>query len=140
MVDHQKNELAPEDEPNAGPSLAPKVRQALSKSRRELTEEELNQSGVRLMLQDEVDRLDSEVTKLSEFREKFYQSQTRIAVFETKKDRQIAFEVIYGVCVAIGVGMVMLAPTIEVNSLRWTDLAIAVVLITCGIVAKVKQQ
>lgn len=140
MSEQDKTESAPEDIPHTGPAIAPKVRQSLSKSRRELTEEELTQSGVRLMLLDEVDRLDLEVSRLSDFRERFHAADKKLAVLEEQKLRHLALEILYGVCLALGVGMLMLAPTLPIGPLRATDIAIGALLVICGITAKAIQR
>jgi len=99
-------EQAPE-EPAAGSgtSVGTKARRSLSKSRRELTEEELGQSGVRLMLFDEVDRLETEVSRLRSYEERFHEADKKVAVLQENKRRDIATEVLYGVCLSLGVGI-----------------------------------
>ena len=73
MVEPLNLEQAPEESPSpTGSSVGLKKRRSLSKSRRELTEEELEQSGVRLMLMDEVDRLDAEVSRLTKYRDEYH--------------------------------------------------------------------
>jgi hypothetical protein len=144
MADQQgKVEAAPEEpqpQESAMPhTAAPKPRQSLAKSRRELTEEELSQSGVRMMLLDELDRLDAEVSRLSDYREKFYASDKRVAQLEAHHKRSLAFEIVHVVSLSLGVGALMLAPTIADKSLMYWALAIGFTLVICGIVAKAVQ-
>ena len=137
MADQDRLEQAPEDDPGKGPTIAPKLpRQSLAKSRRELTEEELNQSGVRLMLMDEVDRLDLEVSRLILFRERFHEADKRLAELQAKHKRNLGLEILYGVSLSLGVGMLMLAPALPSGAIRATDIAVGVVLTICGIAAK----
>jgi hypothetical protein len=144
MVDYDKREQAPEDHPSVAPAPAPKVlakhRQSLSKSRRELTEEELAQSGVRLMLLDEVDRLESEVSDLTKFRDQFHAADKRLATLEAERKRHHALEILYGACLSLGVGMLMLAPTLPAGAIRSTTIAVGAILVACGISAKVVQR
>ena len=137
MTELERPEQAPEDVPSdAGASIGAKRRRSLSKSRRELTEEELTQSGVRLMLLDEVDRLDGEVTGLQTYEERFHAADKYCAVLQEKMRRNIAIDVVYGVCLGLGVGLLMLSPTLEAVQ-RWPAVAIGVVLIISGVVTKV---
>jgi hypothetical protein len=102
------SDAAPE-EPSAqagGASIGPKGRRSLAKSRRELTEDELGQSGVRLMLLDEVDRLEAEVTRLHSYEEKFHAADKQVAVLQEKKRRNVATEVLYSVSISLGVGII----------------------------------
>lgn len=142
MANQDTNDQAPEDVPSTGPQIPaqlPKGRQSLAKSRRELTEEELGQSGVRLMLFDELDRLDGEVRRLDNFRERFYTAEKRLAVLEEKRKQKLALEILYGVCLALGVGLLMLAPTLPKGAIQNTAIAMGIVLTFCGIIAKVVQ-
>ena len=127
---------APEDTQVTGPSVGPKQRRSLSKSRRELTEQELSQSGVRLMLLDEVDRLDAEVNRLLEFQDKYYAADRLAGLLTEKRRHDIAVDVAYGVCVSFGVGFLMLAATLPTVPL-WPVIAAGIVLSVCGIVVKV---
>ena len=131
-------EQAPEDIPSIGigASVGPKRRRSLSKSRRELTEAELGQSGVRLMLLDEVDRLDAEVSRLLEFQEKYYAADKMAGLLTEKHRHDIAVDVAYGVCVSFGVGFVMLAATLPKGP-TWPIIAAGIVLTMCGIAVKV---
>ena len=132
----EKPEQAPEDIPTIGTSIGQKRRRSLSKSRRELTEEELSQSGVRLMLMDDVDRLESEVSRLLEFQDKYYAADKKAGLLEEKRRHDIAVDVAYGVCISIGVGLLMLAATLP-RSQTWTAVAVGVLLSACAIAVKV---
>ena len=125
----------PEASPDSGSSIGTKQRRSLSKSRRELTEDELEQSGVRLMLLDELERLDAEVNRLSEFQDKYYAADKKTGVLAEKHRQDIAVDVAYGVCVSFGVGFVMLAAQSE-SIPSWFGYAGAV-LTLCGVAIKV---
>jgi hypothetical protein len=137
MSDPEKPEQAPEDIPSSGPSVPAKRRRSLSKSRRELTEEELGQSGVRLMLLDEVDRLDAEVVRLQDFQDRFHTSDKQLALMQDKRRRDVVADVVYGVCLALGVGLLMLAPTVPEEQKVWPWVAVGIILVLCGIAMKV---
>ena len=139
MVDSDKPEQAPEDLPaDGGASISAKGRRSLSKSRRELTEEELTQSGVRLMLLDEVDRLDIEVRRCQAYEERYHLADKKVAVLEKQREKDIAVDVVHAVCVGLGVGFLMLAPTLTGQKIFAAG--VGLVLTVAGIVVKVRRQ
>ena len=71
-----------EVEPHAdGPAHGKrKGRQALSKVRRELSEEEMSSPAVQRMLLDELERLEMEASELREFKDKFHTTDKDAAV------------------------------------------------------------
>ena len=132
------SEPTPEDLPASGPGITagPKRRRSLSQSRRVLTEAELGQSGVRLMLLDEVDRLEAEVSRLLEFQDKYYAADKMTGLLTEKRRHDIAVDVAYGVCVSFGVGFLMLATNWSQGP-TWPIIATGIVLGVCGIAVKV---
>jgi hypothetical protein len=133
-----KPEQEPDDVPAVGPSVGQKGRRSLSKSRRELTEDEFSQSGVRMMMLDEMDRLDQDVVRLRSFEERFHDADKRVAVLEEKRRREIAVDVLHAVCIGLGSGMLMLAPTLNAAQKPGTVVAVGIVLLVGGIVVKVR--
>lgn len=104
-------ERIPPESPSA-PAFpeSPKTRKALSKARRELTEEELQSpAGVRFLI-DSVDRLESEVAELSEFRKQYYRQKEKAAVLETEKNARMVFGWLESVCIAVGAALIGLTP------------------------------
>ena len=137
MSDPERIEQAPEDLPGSpGTSISAKGRRSLSKSRRELTEGELDQSGVRLMLLDEVDRLDSEVTRLRSFEVRFHAADKQVGILVEKRRAEIAVEVLYSVCVGLGTGLLFYVPSLE-DTLQVPAIATGAVLILGAVAAKV---
>ena len=126
---------APEATSSPGASVGTKRRLSLSKSRRELTDEELQQSGVRLMLLDEVDRLDEEVHRLTEYEDKYHLADKQVGVLKEQGRKRTAVDIVYTVCVGIGVGLLMLSPTLP-EPLPWLAAALGFVLLVSGITAK----
>ena len=88
------------------------------------------------MLLDEVDRLDTEVSRLLEFHDKYYAADKKAGLLAEKRRHDVAVDVAYGVCVSVGVGLLMLAATAP-NIPTWTAIAVGVVLTVCGIAIKV---
>ena len=116
----------------------PKVRRAVSKARRELTEEELAAPAARVMLLDEVDRLDSENTELSQFRNRFHQVDKECAVLKEREKGGIASDIVFTVSMTLGGVVVGALPGLSSVAPKYHDMALAVgiLLMLTGIVAK----
>jgi hypothetical protein len=140
MADPDTPEQAPEDVPTGGTSVGSKARRSLSKSRRELNEDELTQSGVRLMMFDELDRLDAEVYRLGTYEEKYHTADKQIGILEEKRKRDIVVDAVHAVCVGLGVGFLMLIFTLpaEPSGQRWFAAVVGTVLLIAGIAVKVR--
>lgn len=118
---------------------APKTRRALSRLKRELSEEELGTTGVQKMLVAEVERLDEENGALVEFRDKYYDLKADLAVAKQKENQGQAAEVISSACIALGGAALGYVPAVWGNQRLSAVLAIVIglVLIVAAIVAKV---
>ena len=68
----------------------PKQRRVYAKAGRELTEEELNSPGVRKMMLEDIERLESETLILQDYRDRFYMADKRVAVLSAaQKQRNV---------------------------------------------------
>lgn len=113
-------------------------RQSFGKVRRELTEDELGSSGVQKMMLDELDRMDGAETELKTISQKYYDTQSSLAVAEEKLKTHHAFDVLSTGTVAIGSLIFGAAfSTGQNDKLFWTLVVISVVLVIVGIAAKV---
>ena len=113
-------------------------RQSFGKVRRELTEDELGSSGVQKMMLDELDRMDGTEAELKVVSQKFYETQSSLAVAQEKLKTHHAFDVLSTGTVAIG-SLIFGAAFNAVgdNKLFWTLILVGVVLVVVGIAAKV---
>ncbi|MDR3456116.1 MAG: hypothetical protein P4N60_01615 [Verrucomicrobiae bacterium] len=128
----QQGQAAPESAPS-------KAKQAYSKLRRELNEDELkeNSAAIRFLLKD-LDRLYDEGNELKDFRERFHACDKDKAVLEAKKGQKITVQIIKDVCFVAGGSMVGLAPTLWITPYAGlTTLLLGISLIICGIVCRI---
>ena len=88
------------------------------------------------MLLDEVDRLDSEVTRLRSFEVRFHAADKQVGILVEKRRAEIAVEVLYSVCVGLGTGLLFYVPSLE-DTLQVPAIATGVVLILGAVAAKV---
>jgi len=132
------NELQPDDA-GATPALPQhnKPRRALSRLKRELTDEELGSPGAQKMLLEELERLGEENSVLQSYRDKFHDSDKQLAVVNEKRRRDIAMEVLSGGCLTIGAAALGYAPAVwSAQPSGWISLVFGAVLTIAGIIAK----
>ncbi|MEG6524880.1 hypothetical protein [Bordetella bronchiseptica] len=125
-------------QPGAEPKGTSSSRKSLSKLRRELTDDELSSPAVQRMLVDEIERLDVERNQLVEFRDKFYDSKTRIGVLEEKFTGKMAIEVIHVACNTVGAAALGYAPSIwDKQPMAWLFAIFGTILVVMSLIAKV---
>jgi hypothetical protein len=98
----QPPDIEPTQPDIAGAAPAPKLRQTLGKIGRELSVEELGQSGVVKMLIGDLDRLESELAEAKDYRRLFHDAEKRISRLEEKGRRSTAGEILSMGSLAIG--------------------------------------
>lgn len=133
------NETQP-DEAGAQPVAAntPKSRRALSRLKRELTDEELGSSGVQKMLLESLERAEEENSDLKSFRDKYYQADKLIGIVQEKLKVSVASEVVSMGSLAVGAAALGYAPSLwQTQPSGWIVLTFGAVLTVVGIVAKV---
>lgn len=114
-----------------------KSRRSFGKLRRELTQTELEASGVQKMLLDEVERLEAAEIDLKLTSEKFHEANTKHLVAEEKLKTHNAFDIISTGTVAVGSLLFGAAFNWKNDTMLFTVcLAISAVLMIIGIVAK----
>ncbi len=132
----------PADQEPAAEEVQPperlKGRPSLSHMRRELTDEELNSSGVAKILSDDVERLEREVATLRDYERRFHERDREAAVLEERLKKSSAIEVTSSAALTTGALLVGLAPTGWVHQpAGWSLLLGGVVALFTGIVSKV---
>jgi hypothetical protein len=84
------------------PAFRKRPQTALSKLRRELSDEELQNSGVQKMLLDSLDRLEHETAQLQSFERKYHDVARKLAVAEEKLIRSNWVQALEGIGLTIG--------------------------------------
>lgn len=115
-----------------------KRRRSFGNVRRELTEEELDSSGVQKMLLDELDRLESAEIDLKSTSEKFHSANTKLEVAKERLKTHNAFEIISTGTIAVGSLLFGAAFNWkDDNTLFWILILSGLLLVAVGIIAKV---
>lgn len=115
----------------------PKGRRSLAKMRRELTDDELNSSGVQKIIMDDVDRLESEKSELQPYIEKFHDADKENAVLKQKIQTNLATEITFGILLTIGSAAIGYSPNLaSIPTAENLVLYAGIVLIIAGIVSR----
>jgi hypothetical protein len=128
------------DEAGAHPvsSLAPKSRRALSRLKRELTDEELSSPGVQKLLLDALEQAVEENGELRCFRDKYYESDKQNGVLREKFKTHVAVEALSLGSLSIGAAAIVYAPIAWPHQPDgWVSLGFGIALTIVGVVAKV---
>lgn len=120
-----------------GAAPPPKRYRALSRLRRELSEEELSSPGaVRLVLGD-LDRAEEQLVELSGYRDRFYAAEKQEAILEERLKTKIAAEIIFGAALTVGAALIGLSPGLWGNGAYGPILVIlGAVLILGGVASR----
>jgi hypothetical protein len=124
------------------PVEQPKSRQAFSRAKRELSEDEMTSPGVPKMLLDEVDRLDRENFALVDFRRRFHEADKECVLLRAKENKSIASDIIFGGCMALGgivLGNLSNLPKDRPDLTDWA-FAVGIILFVIAIGARVFQR
>ncbi|PLX89516.1 MAG: hypothetical protein C0618_01025 [Desulfuromonas sp.] len=132
----------PDQEPESsdeGASVTPhKGRRAFINVRRELSDEELSSPAVQRMLIDDIERLEKEKFELSEYQERFHESDKRAAILEEQVKKSLSQEVVFGVCLTVGAASLGYAPAVWSSPPSgWLAIAFGIILIGGGIASRV---
>jgi hypothetical protein len=103
----------------------------------------LNNTGVQKLLLAEIERLETSVSKLESFREKFYESDKLKCILEEKQKVYVFTETLYTIAISIGSILMGLSPSLKnpapAISYNTEVFWIGVALIVVSIIAKVKK-
>ena len=127
------------DESGAKPVQTPilKSRKALSRLKRELTEEDLSTPGVQKMLVEELERAEEENNDLKSFRDRFHIANTDLAVSKQKLKGWTSLEMVSTACIAVGAAALVYVPEAwKCQPSGWIALVFGLVLTLIGILAK----
>jgi hypothetical protein len=132
------NELQPDDA-GATPALSPedKTGRALSRLKRELTDEELATPGAIKMLLEELERRREENGALQSFRDRFYDTDKQLSIATEKLKSNLSGEIISTACLAVGAAALVYAPVVwSAQPSGWIALVFGGVLTVAGVAAK----
>ncbi|SMD41942.1 hypothetical protein SAMN00777080_0478 [Aquiflexum balticum DSM 16537] len=107
-----------------------------SKLRRELADEDLSNPAVQKLLISEIDKLEFRISELELIESNFHKTDKEKAVLEVKLKTHNSLEVLYSFCLAIGSGLIGLAPLFEIEKKGWIFLVAGGILIVGGILSK----
>jgi len=142
MTDDFASETAPEEPTDAGAARIPnpiyKAVRPFEKLARDISEDELRHPGTVRMILNLVDGLDREVKELRGYRDRYYSADKRVAVLESQLRQASTVDILFTVCIGLGVGLMMFAPTTQGMGIVITLEAIGLGLVVTGILAKVK--
>ena len=141
-------EGAPSTAEMGGASLGPAVpvpasgrRQAFRDIRRQLTDDDLANSGVQRLILDELERADEQCEVLQTYVSQFHEADKRAAILEITARSEKTVEILFGVGVGLGGTLIGLTPSV------WQEgysgiivLAVGVVLVVGAVLARVVQQ
>lgn len=116
-----------------------KTKSHFSKLRTELTDDDLQSTGVQKMLLADIVRLEDELIQKNSYQDKFYQADKKSAVLEEKQKTFLLSEILYSTSLTIGAVLMGLAPSIEKGKLiePWMISSIGGILIIGAIITKV---
>ena len=139
MAEPDNQEIAPEDTGELVPLPHTKGRKAFSKLRRELSDDELSSPAVQRLLIDDIERLEKDNGKLSDYQDSYYEADKRAAVLSEKLKTNVAQDVIFGVCLTVGAAIIGFAPSLWLPDKPYglISVALGVILIIGGIASKV---
>jgi hypothetical protein len=116
---------------------APKKGNALSRLKRELTEEEVRQPGAQKMLLEELERVKQENTELQAFRDRYHDVDKKVAVLQTERRRSLAFELISSGTLTVGSAAVGLSTSLwSSQPAGWEVLIFGAILLLVGVAAR----
>lgn len=141
MADNDPVDEEPQGDESQNP-VTVKGRRSFRLARRELTDDEMNESGVQKMMLDEIDRLESDCYLLREVGAKYHVADKRVGVLEEKLKQRTAFDILTGGALAVGSALTGFAPNLWSNSPLATAFiaGIGIILTGVGVTAKVKEK
>ena len=125
--DHLDHESEAPEESGSNKTLK-RRRRSVAKLRRELSEDELSTPGVQKLLIDEIERLETENSLLSEYRDKYYDSDKSVAILEERDKKKVAVQVMSDACLAVGAAALGLTPFL------WSSGPLGLIMVVFGVI------
>lgn len=137
------NQEAPEDLEPSGrlsapdPTKAPSHRRSFTSLPRELSGKEFLSPAVVKLLYDDIERLERDNVELSGFKNRFHETDKRVAVLEQKLQMNLGSEIISIACLTVGAAALGYAPNLWASQPAGAIvLGFGVVLLGAGLYAK----
>jgi hypothetical protein len=114
------------------------TRRAFSSYRRELNDKEPASRAIIKILLDDIDRLEDETERLSEYRDRFYKADKEAAILRQRLCASVAQEVISMTCMTLS--GIIIGAAFSISPDTWVRVGVIVigsVLLLAGIIAKV---
>jgi len=135
-VDDIREEEPQETEPS-GKAAPPKTRRAFSKLAMELTQEELESSGVQKLLLAEISRLEQDNFRLSSFQDQFHEADKGREILKERSRKSTFMEILYSLGLTLGAALVGLTPSFNAAGADgWITLVIGTMMILGAVVAR----
>ena len=130
-------EEEPQEIESSGIGAVPKTRRAFSKLATELSQEELESSGVQKLLLAEITRLEQENFRLASFQNQFHESDKERATLKERGRKSTFLEILYSLGLTLGAALVGLTPFFNAAGANgWITLVIGAVMILGSVVAR----
>ena len=137
MKDTDRNEfdIEPDDDVSTNVISSNKP---FKKINHDLSEKDLASTGVRKLLLNEIVKLEFNVSNLSEYREKYHETDKERIRLEEKQKHYFSHEALFSLCLTIGALLVGLTPSMNgENSNSDITLGIGIALIISAVISKV---
>ncbi len=118
------------------PVEQPKTRKSLSRTKRELTDEEFESAAVGKMLLDEIERLEGDNAELVAYRDRFHQADKDCAVLREQQKGSLATDLVFTAGMTLGGILLGLLQSIPSRTSFWEVLVVAVLMMATGLMAK----
>ena len=135
MSEDPKN---PEEPIPSGPEQKDyaKVRRPYSKIATELEPGDLAQAGVQKLILAEIARLETEVVKLSDYADDFFEKDKECAVLRCRLKKNTMLEILYTIAISVGSGLIGWLPSSATTGGICAVLAMALGLLGFALLAK----
>jgi len=108
-----------------------------SRINREISESDLESPAVQRILLGEVDKLQSKVDDLQNFKSNYHESDKKCAILEEKVKSMNSGEILYSICLTMGSILIGLSTAIWSTGHGWISIVLGGLLIISGIASKV---
>ena len=107
---------------------------AYQKLRRDLSEEELNNTGAQKMILSDLDRLESEVDELNCFKDLYHQKDKENAVKDEQLKTSTSKEILYAVAISLGATLIGLSPSLWFANASSNQINFGIIILIFGVI------
>lgn len=110
-----------------------------SKLKRDLADEDLNNTAVQKILISEIDRLEFKIIELESIKQKFHDLDKQNGILSEQLKSIKSHDILYSVCLSIGSTLIGLTSMFSFKTGGWIFLVMGCFLIISGIISKVRK-